>query len=164
MEKTLTRLRSNLKSRRKLSLPMLVGVWTPPSPEVATPATPSTPVDAVEDVDKRPRSWLSMSRSRTKNRNKPRRWPSTPAIVANGGDAVDAADSNIAISQSIQVLVFSLLEDSFEILLRFLGMGWISWEILMIFFFSELFLIRIILKILSRFFRDSSDFFFSELF
>ena len=98
MEKTLTRLRSNLKSRRKLSLPMLVSSlhWNGHDGRcVGDAATPSTPIDGVgsadvgveateEDLgDRRPRSWLSMSRSRNKKTNKPRRWPSTPAIVVN---------------------------------------------------------------------------------
>lgn len=123
MEKTLTRLKSNLKSRRKLSLPMLVGQfhqhWNgtdnsqqqlpsngprgAESEEVlyedTTTVHPSmagsTPDDVAEcsDDDESTldelanrsamgKAWLSFSRSRrAKARNKPRRWPSTPAFL-----------------------------------------------------------------------------------
>lgn len=110
MEKTLTRLKSNLKSRRKLSLPMLAGhfPWqqqqsaSEPHIEEASPraesaeilaecdASPSENVEGAENGDEceggaanaRPKTWLSFGKSRhAKQRNKPRRWPSTPAIL-----------------------------------------------------------------------------------
>ena len=126
MEKTLTRLKSNLKSRRKLSLPMLVGQfhqhWNgqngtdqqqqlsssngPKSAESEEILLEDIPAAAViagsspEDLDcsddesalggggdlsgRSPmgKAWLSFGRSRrVKGRNKPRRWPSTPAFM-----------------------------------------------------------------------------------
>ena len=107
MEKTLTRLKSNLKARRKLSLPMLVSPFqwnsadnvhvskTPTTPEPCEATSPDVTVDGADatanEAEGRSstRGWLSMSRSRAiKTRNKPRRWPSTPAIVVNGVVAV----------------------------------------------------------------------------
>lgn len=121
MEKTLTRLKSNLKSRRKLSLPMLVGQfhqhWNGtdhPQQQVAPNggangpksaesedilyedgSAASAPLDDLvdgSDDESTPdelsnrsamgKAWLSFSRSRrAKARNKPRRWPSTPAFL-----------------------------------------------------------------------------------
>lgn len=130
MEKTLTRLKSNLKSRRKLSLPMLVGQfhqhWSGQnssgdnnnpqqlpstsngpkgaeseevlyedmlSPTVIATVGGSSPEDldcsddesGLGDLSARSpmgKAWLSFGRSRrVKSRNKPRRWPSTPAFL-----------------------------------------------------------------------------------
>lgn len=107
MEKTLTRLKSNLKSRRKLSLPMLAGAFPwqqqqaaneaqideasprAESAEILTEsdASPSNENAEQEDCEvnssaSRQKTWLSFGKSRhAKQRNKPRRWPSTPAIL-----------------------------------------------------------------------------------
>ncbi len=94
MEKTLTRLKSNLKSRRKLSLPMLVGQfhhqWNGGSSAVKTPESPEVEPETTDESDQEhqqqqeSKAWLSFGKSRVvgnrKNRNKPRRWPSTPAF------------------------------------------------------------------------------------
>ena len=85
MEKTLTRLKSNLnKSRRKLSLPMLA--VTSPAGQLRTPdeeegPAPMSLTDDVVAASSERSTWLSFGRTRmNKNRNKPRRWPSTPAF------------------------------------------------------------------------------------
>lgn len=162
MEKTLTRLKSNLKSRRKLSLPMLVGQfhqhWNgqnssesreplansshgpkaaeseellSESADVIGPACGSSPEDvdcsddesALGDLSARSpmgKAWLSFGRSRrVKSRNKPRRWPSTPAFlptssrasaaaVSLGGSSGDLVESSSASPQAPQPLPTSL--------------------------------------------------------
>uniref|UniRef100_A0A0N8CD92 Pleckstrin domain-containing family G member n=1 Tax=Daphnia magna TaxID=35525 RepID=A0A0N8CD92_9CRUS len=151
MEKTLTRLKSNLKSRRKLSLPMLVGQfhqhWNgtnssesqqlaangPKSAEseellsesadVMAPACGSSPEDvdcsddesALGDLSARSpmgKAWLSFGRSRrVKSRNKPRRWPSTPAFLPTSsrsgttlGSTGELAEPVVAIAQPLPSL------------------------------------------------------------
>lgn len=162
MEKTLTRLKSNLKSRRKLSLPMLVGQfhqhWNgqnsnsesreqlatngpkaaeseellSESADVIGPACGSSPEDvdcsddesALGDLSARSpmgKAWLSFGRSRrVKSRNKPRRWPSTPAFLptssrANGaaiggssGDLVESSSGSLPAPQPLSPLPTSL--------------------------------------------------------
>ena len=100
MEKTITRLKSNLKARRKLSLPMLVGQlpWNNGPLQQDSAETATSLVDevitsdsevAVDDVkqvtnETQTRAWLSFGKSRQqhKNRKHPRRWPSTPTFMA----------------------------------------------------------------------------------
>ncbi len=138
MEKTLTRLKSNLKSRRKLSLPMLVGQFhqhwngqngtdsqlqqhlpsngpkSAESEEILSPDDSTAVIapagSSADDLDcsddesalgdlsaRSPmgKAWLSFGRSRrVKSRNKPRRWPSTPAFMptsSRGGGCVSPA-------------------------------------------------------------------------
>lgn len=146
MEKTLTRLKSNLKSRRKLSLPMLVGQfhqhWNgqngcgennspqPPlngpksaeseevlyedqlSPTVIATVSGSSPEDldcsddesALGDLSARSpmgKAWLSFGRSRrVKSRNKPRRWPSTPAFLPTSSRCGLTSDSSSSIAEA----------------------------------------------------------------
>lgn len=96
----MTRLRSNLKSRRKLSLPMLVGQFHHPAAgggktpetdqqtsEVSVEVSVSdedltASVATPESDDQTKTAWLGFGKSRANKirRNKPRRWPSTPAF------------------------------------------------------------------------------------
>lgn len=161
MEKTLTRLKSNLKSRRKLSLPMLVGQfhqhWNgqnssesreqlasngpktaeseellSESADVIAPACGSSLEDvdcsddesALGDLSARSpmgKAWLSFGRSRrVKSRNKPRRWPSTPAFLptssranstsigGSSGDLVESSNSGLPAPQPLPPLPTSL--------------------------------------------------------
>ena len=123
MEKTLTRLKTNLKCRRKLSLPMLAG-QLPWNNQHSNQAVVGDRLiiasrESINEAESREdvlssdneteiskpaisKAWLSFGKSRHLKNRKPRRWPSTPTFVPATTTSVAAA-AVTAVTSPVQV-------------------------------------------------------------